>query len=137
MALTQPRRVAPRVSRSREWLTGVLRLVRDSQWRKRVPRQNGRSSCDSPEGLAGSDVKPEATAGGSAHTTAARAAGQQRNAVPAGLTANTAGSTPRETRKGKEGSEVGRGKSTGKPEQNKNMESKAKDGKGDNRATDK
>ncbi|HYW65430.1 MAG TPA: hypothetical protein VFB10_01890 [Candidatus Dormibacteraeota bacterium] len=63
--------------------SGEMRVIGGSRARRGVHRQNHRASCNSLTELAGSDAGRGSTAGGSAHTSAAHAAGHKTDADPA------------------------------------------------------
>ena len=92
-------------------LSGELRVVGGSRKRRGVRRQGRRASCNSRKGKAGFDAEWMATAGGSAHTSAARAAGRKTDAKPAKPKAEPAGRAPK---KGKPKPKGGKSDSSGK-----------------------
>jgi len=76
----QPQTITIRAFRGMDTFSGEMRVIGGSRTRRGVRRQNHRASCNSLRDLAGSDAGRGLTAGGSAHTSAAHAAGHKTDA---------------------------------------------------------
>ena len=91
MGAVQARTITLRAFRGMDSLSGELRVVGGSRRRRGVRRQERQASCKSLEGKTGFGATCEATAGGSAHTSAARAADRETDASLAEPKAEPAG----------------------------------------------
>lgn len=80
--------------RRMDTFSGEVRVIPGSRTRRGVRRQEHRASCNSREGLAGSDAGSGLTAGGSAHTSVAHAAGHKTDADLAEAKVKKRGGTP-------------------------------------------
>jgi hypothetical protein len=76
----QPQTITMRAFRGMDAFSGEMRVIGGSRARRGVRRQNRRASCNLLTALAGSDAGRGLTAGGSAHTSAAHAAGHKTDA---------------------------------------------------------
>lgn len=76
----QPQTVTMRAFRGMDMFSGEVRVIGGSRARRGVRRQNHLASCNSSREQAGSDAGRGMTAGGSAHISAAHAAGHKTDA---------------------------------------------------------
>ena len=76
----QPETITMKAFRGMDTFSGEMRVVPGSRARRGVRRQKHLASCNSREGLAGSDAGSGLTAGGSARSSAARAADHKTDA---------------------------------------------------------
>ena len=90
----EPQTITMRAFRGTETFSGTVRVEGGSRTRRGVRRQNRRASCNLLTELAGSDAARGSTAGGSAHTSAAHAAGHKTDADPAKTKVKKARRTP-------------------------------------------
>jgi hypothetical protein len=89
-----PQTITMRDFRRTQRFSGNVRVEGGSRTRRGVRRQNRPASCKSPTEPAGSDAARGLTAGGSAPTSAARAADHKTDAGPAEKKAKKARGTP-------------------------------------------
>jgi hypothetical protein len=90
----QPQTITMRAFRGTDTFSGTVRVEGGSRTRRGVRRQNRRASCNLLTELAGSDAGRGLTAGGSAHTSAAHAAGHKTDADSAKTKVKKARRTP-------------------------------------------
>jgi len=90
----QAQTITMRDFRRTQRFSGNVRVEGGSRTRRGVRRQNRPASCKSPTEPAGSDAARGLTAGGSAPTSAARAADHKKNADSAGTKAKKHRGTP-------------------------------------------
>src|SRR5271157_1411953 len=90
----QPQTITMKAFRGMDTFSGEMRVIGGSRARRGVRRQNHRASCNSLRDLAGSDAGRGLTAGGSAHTSAAHAAGHKTDAGSAKTKVKKRGRTP-------------------------------------------
>jgi len=76
----QAQTITMKAFRGMDTFSGEVRVIGGSRTRRGVRRLNHRASCNSLREMAGSDAGRGITAGGSAHTSAAHAAGHKTDA---------------------------------------------------------
>lgn len=88
------RTITLKTFRGLDSLSGEVRVVGGSRWRRGARWRRGQASCKSLEGQAGSDAASGAAAGGSAQTSAAHAASRKTDAESAKPKAENAEHAP-------------------------------------------